>query len=417
MQLAKLASMLSAHFTRRSPNSTPNTRPAEKSAAGDGSGHARYLDRARLPNLDGLRGIAILMVLVHHVPATGIAWLAQVQEQAKHGVSLFFVISGYIVMTLLLREIRRDGSVDVGAFLWRRSLRLWPLYFAVLALEAVLVFGLGAYSAENQALFAEKLPCYVLYCSNWLETSGQGPFFVSWSLAVEEQFYLAVALLMLAIPGRTTLAAVFGVLLVGKVFLVHGFPGVDLAALPGRVILSYSEAILMGTLLACLLDARWGYRLFMRTTASRFTMPFLLLVFLVCLAFLDLSEKSGFPALVFYVISALIVGAAATGKPLPVLDGPLLSRIGLYSYGIYLMHMPVLSAMKRIFDSPAWVLVSTFAVVLPIAWFSFHFFESPIRRLGRLRNTKALKDRPVPNGDHVVPATTPGKKQRIIEPV
>ena len=61
----------------------------------------------------------------------------------------------------------------------RRMLRLCPLYFAVLLLESFQVFVVGAYSAENQQLFADKLPCYILYCSNWLETSGQGPFFVA----------------------------------------------------------------------------------------------------------------------------------------------------------------------------------------------------------------------------------------------
>jgi peptidoglycan/LPS O-acetylase OafA/YrhL len=293
---------------------------------------------------------------------------------------------------------------------------LWPLYFAVLALEAVLVFGLGAYSAENQALFAEKLPCYVLYCSNWLETSGEGPFFVSWSLAVEEQFYLAVALLMLISPGRKALAAVFAVLLLAKVFLVHGSPGVDLSVLPGRVILSYSEAILLGSLLACFLDSPWGYRIFMQRTAHALAAPLVFLVFIVCLAVMDLGDKSGIPALMFYFICALVVGVAATGKSFPVLDGPVLSRIGLYSYGIYLMHMPVLSAMKRLFDSPAWVFLSTFAVVMPIAWFSYHFFEAPIRRFGRLGALQQPTRAPGAGDQRDGSSTAADEEQRIVRP-
>ena len=212
---------------------------------------SEYLGRARIPNLDGLRGIAILLVLAHHVPPAATPWLAQFQHSGKHGVSLFFVISGYIVMTLMLRELRRSQSVDVRGFLWRRALRLWPLYYVVLLAEGTLVFVLHAYSPENQALFADKLTCYVLYCSNWLETSGQGPFFVSWSLAVEEQFYLLLAVgIWLLRPGF--LVAAVATMLVVKIFLVHGPSAISLGALPWRVLLSYSEAILIGVLLRSL---------------------------------------------------------------------------------------------------------------------------------------------------------------------
>lgn len=87
-----------------------------------------YLSRRHIPNLDGLRGLAILLVLAHHVPTSSVGWIAQFQYHGKHGVSLFFVISGYIVMTLMLREIRKSGVVDVRRFLVRRILRLRPLY-------------------------------------------------------------------------------------------------------------------------------------------------------------------------------------------------------------------------------------------------------------------------------------------------
>ncbi len=244
-----------------------------------------YLSRKRIPNLDGLRGLAILLVLFHHVPQTHLAWISHFQHNAKHGVSLFFVISGYIVMTLMLREIRRSGAVDVPGFLWRRILRLWPLYYAILLGEAFLVFGLGVYSPDNRALFEDKLVCYALYCANWLETSGEGPFFVSWSLAVEEQFYLLLSFLFLCFrPGRVV--AVIGALLAIKVLLVLGPFPVDLAALPWRVLLSYSEPILLGVLLACALDRRSLYSAFAAFAARRG-------VVLYCLAWSWLSCSGG----------------------------------------------------------------------------------------------------------------------------
>jgi peptidoglycan/LPS O-acetylase OafA/YrhL len=317
-------------------------------------------------------------VLAHHVPPVDIPWIAHFQDQARHGVSLFFVISGYIVMTLMLREVRRSGAVDVRSFLVRRILRLWPLYYVVLLLEAVLVFGVQVYSPHNQALFSDKLPCYALYCSNWLATSGEGPFFVSWSLAVEEQFYLFLSLLLLVLRPSAVVAA-FGALLAVKILLVNAV----------RVLLSYSEAILLGVLLAFLLNDRDWYGRFSRLTASRFVPAACLLLLLASLVFGGLGNKSGPDALGFYLICALLVGACAVGNELPVIGGRALSAVGLFSYGIYLLHMPVLSAVKRFTEDPVAVLVLTLAIVLPVAWASYRYFEEPIRRLGHRRPASA----------------------------
>src|SRR3954464_10540115 len=90
--------------------------------------------------LDLLRGLSILLVIFHHVPPpAGSSWLAVFHSNGRYGVSLFFVISGFLIATLLLRELRTLGSVSLGKFYLRRSLRLLPLYFACLALHAVLV--------------------------------------------------------------------------------------------------------------------------------------------------------------------------------------------------------------------------------------------------------------------------------------
>ncbi len=308
-----------------------------------------------------------------------------------------------------LREFRDTQSIDVGGFLWRRALRLMPLYYLILFGEALLVYVAQAYSPANQALFADKLGCYLLYCSNWLENSGEGPFFVAWSLAVEEQFYLLLSLLLVFLRPAS-LPIVFGGLLAAKLLLVN-VAGMDPGVLPWRILLSYSEAILLGVLLAYLLDSRAGFHAFTRIAGSRAWTAVWLGLFVAFLLFVPMEEKSGPPALVFYLVCTLLVGACSVNARLPGIGGRALSRVGLVSYGIYLMHMPVLSAVKKVTMDPVLVTLGTFAIVMPLALASFYLFEEPIRRFGRKRSRPGNPD-VIPAGENA-PACHPVYGQAI----
>jgi len=93
--------------------------------------------------LDGLRAISILLVLFHHVPRYPVQhFLHTLQENGRYGVAFFFVISGFLICTLFLREEQKTGRIDLWKFYGRRALRLLPLYYVALCLQAVLVFRL-----------------------------------------------------------------------------------------------------------------------------------------------------------------------------------------------------------------------------------------------------------------------------------
>ena len=170
--------------------------------------------------LDGLRAVSILMVLLHHVPRFQQGLMHTLQANGRYGVAFFFVISGFLICTLFLREEQKTGRIDLWKFYGRRALRLLPLYYAALLLQAVFVFAFKQYAPENQELFREKLPAYLLYYSNWLATATQGPFFCAWSLAVEEQFYLAFGLLMFFANRRLVVGAALVVLITKAVAAV-----------------------------------------------------------------------------------------------------------------------------------------------------------------------------------------------------
>src|SRR5271157_2250169 len=148
------------------------------------------------PELDGLRGIAILAVLGAHTGVPGFA-----DGGGGAGVTLFFVLSGYLITSLLLAERGRTGRVDLRAFYVRRALRLFPALAAVLLVVAgLLAIGAMPATATANTDYRIVFAGVVAYVANWVAVAGQsiGMLGHCWSLAVEEQFYILWPTLLLA---------------------------------------------------------------------------------------------------------------------------------------------------------------------------------------------------------------------------
>jgi peptidoglycan/LPS O-acetylase OafA/YrhL len=143
------------------------------------------MPRTHLLGLNGIRALAVLGVLWHHAgPAAGV--------QAIHlngflGVDLFFVLSGLLITGLLLQEQAATGRIALAKFYVRRSLRIFPLYYAVLAALS-LYFVLSAGASSQREAFLRELPWQLSYTSNWVPIHSM--LAISWSLSTEEQFYL-----------------------------------------------------------------------------------------------------------------------------------------------------------------------------------------------------------------------------------
>lgn len=150
-----------------------------------------------IPQLDSLRGIAVLMVLVGHIAKDAPALhLNPIAHFCFAGVDLFFVLSGFLITSILLSA--KGSEHFLGNFYIKRALRIWPLYFGVLALW----FGLTLVApALHRSIFAQTHPqwAYFLWLQNFLvpDTGTFGPLQITWSLCVEEHFYLVWPLLVL----------------------------------------------------------------------------------------------------------------------------------------------------------------------------------------------------------------------------
>ena len=151
--------------------------------------YERFQRSRRFSALDGLRAISVLAVVWHHTEGVGRDGLL---GRGYLGVQMFFAISGFLITTLLLRERARTGCISLRKFYARRTLRILPLYYAVLITYTVLVAALRGGTVEAHE-FWRHLPSFATFTSNWfvdVSSDTDVTFYFAWSLATEVHFYL-----------------------------------------------------------------------------------------------------------------------------------------------------------------------------------------------------------------------------------
>jgi peptidoglycan/LPS O-acetylase OafA/YrhL len=338
-----------------------------------------FLSTRYFSGLDALRAFSVLAVIWTHV--TGDHAL-RLLAQGHRGVDLFFAISGFLVTTLLLREYRRNGRISIREFYMRRTLRIFPLYYAVLALYCVLVF-VTLRGTPKAAEFWANLPAFATYTSNWFVNLENGAahgvtFYFAWSLATEEQFYLfwpsLMVLLLLCFKREWVLALAAGALLVVQILCAS----LGNAAFLATVFASLAPAILFGVAFAVLLNNQACFAVLYRVLGRRFAAPLAFVLLLVSLQ-LDASR------LLSSAVMAVLVAAVCIREDTylhPILRWRPAAFVGTISYGVYLMHMLAANAVRGVVRHQMGidVFVLTTLVVIAMAYVSFRFFEAPILR-------------------------------------
>jgi peptidoglycan/LPS O-acetylase OafA/YrhL len=352
------------------------------------------------PALDGVRAIAVIVVLGFHL---GLTWLSG----GYLGVSLFFTLSGFLITSLLLVDRERHGRIRFGAFYARRMRRLVPAALLTVAAVAILA-GVGVFEQSNA--LRRGLLGAVLQVANWTELLGgrsyaelftdPTPVAHFWSLSIEEQFYW---LWPLAIAGLVAIGQRFADSLrpnwlVGSLVAIWAVAAVSapVTASAWSASAAYfatwarTSEILAGAVLAAVVATRWG--------APRHWWAVLAAVGLAVVVVLSVVTpdgrgwpyEGGLP--LFGLVSAALIAGLQVGGPVRSLMGwaPLV-WIGRRSYGIYLYHWPIfliLDSQRTGLDG--WSLhITRLVVTFVVAALSFTYFEQPIRTERRLPSTRA----------------------------
>ncbi len=366
---------------------------------------ASALPPGKIEGLDGLRALAVLAVFAYHL------W-PQAVPGGFIGVDVFFVISGFLITSLLIRELDASGGIDLTRFWIRRARRLLPALAVVIVVSiaaAWLVGGDLLVGIERQTLGA------VTFSTNWLDIaagtdyfdqSTQPLFLTFWSLAVEEQFYLFWPLVVLGIATlgwtharstRVTLwlavaSALAMALLVDGSEPTRVYYGTDTHAF--GLMLGVAVAYAFAGAAPLLVSQRWQ--------RLRLVLPYVgIAVFAVLVAWLDSSSVFTYRGgLVLASVAGLLLVACLPGPPSTYTElmrlRPL-EWVGERSYGLYLWHWPVLLIVTELrgsgspeVDASASTAIIVVAVTLALTEMSYQWIEAPIRANGYQATVSAV---------------------------
>lgn len=349
------------------------------------------LNGKRIPGLDFLRAIAVLLVLLGH---SGLERLGQISVfNGGIGVEIFFVLSGFLITWLLMEEWDKTGNIGLIGFYRRRAARLLPAFYGYV------LIGLIYLTLRGLPIPWEAVGYGTVYVLNYYQgLTGAETHFLShcWSLAVEEQFYVLwpFALLMLCTRRlRVEHVLILSILAVWilRPTLLFVFDVSD--AYLYRALETRADHLASGCLLAVLLRQQvWRTRFenVWKRKGIRFCIMLALPLLLVVSATLQSSVAYKYtigyalePLLIGTLIPFILLSSQAPGLVRRVVQAPLVLIVGEISYGMYLIHQlvlyPVRTGIERLTGSFGLATIISILVVTALAYLSFRYFESPLR--------------------------------------
>lgn len=356
-----------------------------------------YREQRYFQSLDGVRFFSILAVIWHHSMPSN---LPEVFARGFLGVDMFFVLSGYLIVSLLLREkANNNQNIALRNFYVRRALRIFPVYFGVL-FGLSIIYGLVKQGDADSEQYFSILPIYLAFLANWslVHAANLG---IYWSLATEEQFYIfwpviekifrpKVVLFILGVFLMINQAVNFGYLDGFFMWLYQHDTPVDL-----HILDTTFTPICLGVLLAHALNNKTAFdylsRLFNFSWMS-IVVGLLLLTLVALLA----SDISGFPRLLIQITMCLWLLTLVINEDhylRPLMAFPLIKRLGQVSYGMYVYHMFTLHIVRELLarygiEIEGVLFVFGLLLTTLIAELSYRFYESPFLKLNKRFRTQ-----------------------------
>jgi peptidoglycan/LPS O-acetylase OafA/YrhL len=360
-----------------------------------------------LPNLNGIRFLAALTVVLSHVEVyramTGLPHLTAIMGVfAGFGVDIFFALSGFLITNLLLIEQQKNQRIHIGHFYMRRVLRIWPLYFFILSLGSLLELFLHN-SSQLLSPFNTEAFLYYLF---FLPQIGKGFFIGSlcvvilWSIGVEELFYLVYPWIFRRIGKRpiTWLSVLISVLLLSKIIIIYLLfkfaPSSWSESAIKTITMTRFENLLVGAALA-FSAIRWRPKF----ESNGYVM--LPATMLLCLLFILGAQNVNFyisesigpilqkvlnPFLASALMGVIICFLVLNKRYAGMLEKPSLDYLGKISFGLYVYHCLALTLLSMLPDAwipTSWASIFTTTLVLTIgmASLSYRYMEKPFLRL------------------------------------
>jgi peptidoglycan/LPS O-acetylase OafA/YrhL len=336
------------------------------------------LESKKLPGLDGFRMIAVMAVVLAH---SGIGIILS----ARHGVAGFFVLSGFLITWLLLQEYEKSGTISFRDFYMRRALRIFPAYYAFIAVS--ISWDLFRGNDDIREMIIPSLFYFVNY-QNALAGHSNSSVAHLWSLAVEEQFYFIWPLLFLGLMGVSRKHAL--VFLVSSIVVVMLWRSYAYSVLDWGVSYAYNafdtrfDNLAIGCALAFLMQKE-TFTWFVDWLSSRFWMPLITLGLLAASRAVNSSDYAYGPAFtVDAILLALLlvqVVRLSYGRFWSWLNHPLSVYLGVLSYPIYLWHGWGIQAGRKLYFLPDFAqTVMGVAFSILVAAMSYHLLEKQFLR-------------------------------------
>lgn len=348
------------------------------------------MSRKHFHTFDALRFFAFLLVFLLHLPKTGNIYIDFFLKSGEIGVTFFFVLSGFLITYILIYEKKHQNKISLKKFFARRILRIWPLFYLMITFAYLSPYILNALNLPfNNEGYKPDLLTSIFFGENYkmmmTNTFPDGaPLRVMWSLCIEEHFYILWGVLLYFISPKKIPHLIISSIIIAhisrQIYTHFGIIHID--------IFSYLDYFAFGAIPAYILMYKKSFIDYLERIPRYFKYIFLILnvaiVFIIPnINFVFITHISPFILSLLFSITILFT---LGNNSIHINDNLWLSKLGIYTYGLYLYHTIIILLLIQIFKYLSfsnWYLlgITSLFITIGISIISYHLFEKQFLKL------------------------------------